>query len=439
MIRRLHEAGIEVILDVVYNHTAEGNHLGPTLSFRGADNASYYILDSDPRFYFDVTGCGNTLNLKNSRVLQMVMDSLRYWVEDVHVDGFRFDLATALGREREAFDRNAVFFEAVRQDPVLSNVKLIAEPWDVGPSGYQLGRFPPGYAEWNGRYRDAVRSFWKGDEASVPGLAGGLLGSADLFENSGRRTWASVNFITAHDGFTLMDLVSYNEKHNEANLEDNADGHDDNRSWNWGVEGPTDDPAICELRDRARRNMITTLLLSQGTPMLLMGDEFGHSQQGNNNAYCQDNELTWMCWEDLSERDAQFRMFVQGLVRLRRSMPVLRQTKFLHGKPVGESGMQDVLWLKPDGTAMTSEDWNNSHTRSIGLLMCEPNLQQTLILMNAHHEAVPFRLPERQVRAWRIVVDTAVGRIEPDLPAHPAGEMFHLQARSLFLFTAQTQ
>ena len=438
MIRRLHEAGIEVILDVVYNHTAEGNHLGPTLSFRGADNASYYILDSDPRFYFDVTGCGNTLNLKNSRVLQMVMDSLRYWVEDVHVDGFRFDLATALGREREAFDRNAVFFEAVRQDPVLSNVKLIAEPWDVGPDGYQLGRFPPGYAEWNGRYRDDVRSFWKGDEASVSGLSGGLLGSADLFENSGRRPWASVNFVTAHDGFTLMDLVSYNGKHNEANLEDNADGHNDNRSWNYGVEGPTDDPEICELRDRARRNMVATLLLSQGTPMMLMGDEFGRSQQGNNNAYCQDNELVWMRWQSHSERDLKFRAFVEGLVRLRRAMPVLRQTRFLHGKPVGDSGMDDVLWLKPDGSAMTPEDWNNGHTKSIGLLLCEPDLRQTLILMNAHHEAVPFQLPERRARAWRIVVDTAVGRIKPDLPPLPSGEMFHLQGRSLFLLTAQT-
>ncbi|MGD2140722.1 MAG: glycogen debranching protein GlgX [Burkholderiales bacterium] len=437
MIRRLHEAGIEVILDVVYNHTAEGSHLGPTLSFRGADNASYYILDSDPRFYFDVTGCGNTLNLKNSRVLQMVMDSLRYWVEDVHVDGFRFDLATALGREREAFDRNAVFFEAVRQDPVLSNVKLIAEPWDVGPDGYQLGGFPPGYAEWNGRYRDGVRSFWKGDEAAIPGLASGLVGSADLFDHSGRRPWASVNFVTAHDGFTLMDLVSYNEKHNEANLEDNADGHDDNRSWNCGVEGASDDPAILDLRDRLRRSMAATLLLSQGTPMLLMGDELGRTQQGNNNAYCQDNEINWMPWEGHSLRDAEFGKFVRGLIRLRKSMPVLRQNKFLHGRQVGDSSMHDVLWLKPDGTPMTQEDWNNAHTRTIGLLMCDADLQQTLILMNAHHEAVPFCLPQQQVRAWKIVIDTAEGLIEPDVPAQPAGEMFHLQGRSLLLLRAQ--
>ncbi|MGD8811047.1 MAG: glycogen debranching protein GlgX, partial [Gammaproteobacteria bacterium] len=312
MVRRLHEAGIEVLLDVVYNHTAEGNHLGPTLSFKGADNASYYILDSDPRYYFDVTGCGNTLNLKNSRVLQMVMDSLRYWVDEVHVDGFRFDLATALGREREAFDQHAVFFEAVRQDPVLSQMKLIAEPWDIGPEGYQLGNFPPGFAEWNGQFRDGVRSFWRGDEGAMPDLARSFLGSADLFDHGGRRPWASVNFATAHDGFTLIDLLSYNRKHNDANLEGNNDGHDDNRSWNCGVEGATDDPAILDTRDRQRRNVMATLLLSQGTPMLLMGDEIGRSQHGNNNAYCQDNEITWMQWEGHSERDNAFGDFVRG-------------------------------------------------------------------------------------------------------------------------------
>ncbi|MEX2455594.1 MAG: glycogen debranching protein GlgX [Rhodospirillaceae bacterium] len=437
MVRRLHEAGIEVILDVVYNHTAEGNHLGPTLSFRGADNASYYILGSDPRYYFDVTGCGNTLNLKHSRVLQMVMDSLRYWVEEVHVDGFRFDLATALGREREDFDQQAVFFEAVRQDPVLSEVKLIAEPWDIGPDGYQLGNFPPGWAEWNGRYRDGIRSFWKGDENAIPDTARSLLAWADLFEHGGRRPWASVNFITAHDGFTLADLFSYNDKHNEANLEDNNDGHDDNRSWNCGAEGPTDDPEILDLRDRMRRNMIATLLLSQGTPMLLMGDESGQSYGGNNNAYCQDNELTWLDWNRRSERDLAFREFLDGVVRLRKSLPVLRQSTFLHGQTIGDGDAQNIVWLKPDGEAMGPEDWGTAHAKTIGMLLCDSDACRTLILLNAYHEAVPFRMPEHdEGSGWRTLVDTAAGRIEPDDDLRAAGETFDLPGRSLFMFGA---
>ena len=435
MVRRLHEAGIEVILDVVYNHTAEGNHLGPTLSFKGADNASYYILDDDPRFYFDATGCGNTLNLKNSRVLQMVMDSLRYWVDEAHVDGFRFDLAVALGREREAFDQHAVFFEAIRQDPLLTNVKLIAEPWDIGPDGYQLGGFPPGFAEWNGRYRDGVRSFWKGDEGTMPDTARNLLGWADMFDHGGRRPWASVNFVTAHDGFTLKDLVSYERKHNEANLEDNLDGHDDNRSWNCGVEGPTDDTAVLDLRDLMRRNLMATLLVSQGTPMILMGDEIGHTLSGNNNAYCQDSELTWLDWEHHAERDQSFLAFVRSLIRLRKSMPVLRQTNFLHGRPVGDSETADVVWLKPDGREMEPEDWANPHTKSIALLYCDAELKRTLILVNAHHDLLTFRLPDRETaRAWRMVLNTANGRIDPDEPNHPAGEPFDLQGRSLVLF-----
>ncbi|MGF1610877.1 MAG: glycogen debranching protein GlgX [Kiloniellales bacterium] len=438
MVRRLHEAGIEVILDVVYNHTAEGDHLGPTLSFKGADNASYYILDSDPRYYFDVTGCGNTLNLKNSRVLQMVMDSLRYWVEEAHVDGFRFDLATALGREREGFERHAVFFEAVRQDPVLSEVKLIAEPWDVGPNGYQLGKFPPGWAEWNGRCRDAIRSFWRGDEGALPDTARCLLGWAELFDHSGRRPWASVNFITAHDGFTLKDLVSYNEKHNEANLEDNADGHDDNRSWNCGVEGPTDNPEILDLRDRIRRNLLATLLVSQGTPMLLMGDEFGRSRAGNNNAYCQDNELSWLDWEAQSERDQSFRTFLEGLIRLRKFLPMLRQTTYLHGQRVGAHRFPNVGWLRPDGNHMTAEDWENGHTKCVGLQLFDRALSGTLILLNAHHEPVAFKLPgEEAVRDWRMIVDTATGRILPEASRYPAGEIFEVAGRSLYLFTAQ--
>lgn len=437
MVRRLHEAGIEVILDVVYNHTAEGNHLGPTLSFRGADNASYYILDSDPRYYFDVTGCGNTLNLKNSRVLQMVMDSLRYWVEEAHVDGFRFDLATALGREREAFDQNAVFFEAVRQDPILSNVKLIAEPWDIGPDGYQLGNFPPAFAEWNGRYRDGVRSFWKGDQGAMPDTARSLLGWADLFDHGGRRPWASVNFVTAHDGFTLADLVSYNTKHNEANLEANQDGHDDNRSWNCGVEGATNDPVILDLRDRQRRNLIATLILSQGTPMILMGDEVGRTQHGNNNGYCQDSEMAWMRWHVASSRDEAFLSFVRGLIRLRKSNPLLRQTNFLHGTPVGETENQDSVWLKPDNLVMSQKDWANPHTRSIGLLMSGEEGDKLLILINAYHEAIDYILPATTKDGWRMIVDTATGMIGPEGTPHAPGTTFELPSRSLLIFTAR--
>ena len=440
MVRRLHEAGIEVLLDVVYNHTAEGNHMGPTLSFKGADNASYYILDSDPRYYFDVTGCGNTLNLKNSRVLQMVMDSLRYWVDEVHVDGFRFDLATALGREREAFDQHAVFFEAVRQDPVLSQVKLIAEPWDIGPEGYQLGNFPPGFAEWNGKYRDGIRSFWRGDEKSVPELARSFLGWAELFDHGGRRPWASVNFATAHDGFTLIDLLSYDRKHNDANRENNEDGHDDNRSWNCGVEGATDDPAILDLRDRQRRNIMATLLLSQGTPMLLMGDEVGRSQHGNNNAYCQDNEITWLSWEGHSEHNTAFAAFVRGLIHLRKRHSLLRGTYFYHGEAVDGTGVPDVVWIRPDAGVMEPKDWENGHTRSIGLLFCAIDRSRLLILVNAHHETVPFRLPNAETApSWRIAVDTDQGRIDPEEPHLPADAVFDLPARSLFLFVAHPQ
>lgn len=438
MVRRLHEAGIEVILDVVYNHTAEGNHLGPTLSFRGADNASYYILDSDPRYYYDVTGCGNTLNLKNSRVLQMVMDSLRYWVEEAHVDGFRFDLATALGREREAFDQHAVFFEAIRQDPALSHVKLIAEPWDIGPDGFQLGRFPPGMAEWNGHYRDSARSFWRGDDGALPYVARSLLASADLFDHGGRRPWASLNFITAHDGFTLMDLVSYDEKHNEANLESNQDGHDDNRSWNCGVEGPADDPEICDLRDRMRRNLMTTLLISQGTPMILMGDEVGRTQNGNNNSYCQDNELVWMPWQDISDRDRAFETFVGELIRLRKSMPLLRQTKFLHGREAGTTGIDNVTWLRPDSTEMTPEDWSSHYTKCVCLIYCGVDGERLVILMNAYHEPVSFTLPDPKTgHHWRMLVDTADGRVEPDERALHPGEIFDVPGRSMYLFASR--
>ncbi|MEO3385351.1 glycogen debranching protein GlgX [Mesorhizobium sp. CAU 1741] len=412
MVRRLHEAGIEVILDVVYNHTAEGNHLGPTLSFRGIDNASYYILSDDPRYYFDTTGCGNTVNLRHQRVLQMVMDSLRYWVEQCHVDGFRFDLASSLGREREAFDHHSVFFDAIRQDPVLSTVKLIAEPWDTGPNGYQLGNFPPGWSEWNDKYRDTVRGFWRGDEAMAGDLAGSLLGSSGLFEKRGRRPWSSVNFVTAHDGFTLADVVSFNDKHNQANGEDNNDGHSHNLSWNCGVEGATDDENVLALRDRMRRNLIATVLLSQGTPMMLMGDEVGRSQDGNNNTYCQDNALNWLSWQEPEERDRNFRQFVSELVAIRRSHPVLAQPTFLHGA-LTSNGDPNVVWRRPDGHQMDQQDWDNPETRAMAVQLTD-GTQRLLMLFNAHHEPLDFVLPEGL--RWTLLVDTAQGLPEAAAP-----------------------
>jgi glycogen operon protein len=406
MVRRLHEAGIEVILDVVYNHTAEGNQMGPTLSFRGIDNASYYLLGDDPRYYYDTTGCGNTVNLRNQRVLQMVMDSLRYWVQECHVDGFRFDLASSLGRDRDTFDQNAVFLDAVRQDPVLSMVKLIAEPWDTGPDGYQVGNFPPMWAEWNDQYRDTTRAFWKGDDGIAADLAGRLLGSADRFEKRGRRPWASVNFVTAHDGFTLMDLVSYNDKHNEANGEDNRDGHSHNLSWNCGVEGETDDAEVLALRDRMRRNLVATVLFSQGTPMLLMGDEVGRSQGGNNNAYCQDNEMNWLDWgEAVDERDRAFFEFFGRVVTLRRTQPLLRQRYFLHGEP-RPNGAGGVTWLRADGEGMTDEDWHQPHTRAFAMLLFNET-QKLLIVFNAHYEDIDFQLPEPLETGWHLLLDTA--------------------------------
>ncbi|MDN2578494.1 glycogen debranching protein GlgX [Aquibium sp. ELW1220] len=406
MVRRLHEAGIEVVLDVVYNHTAEGNQMGPTLSFRGIDNASYYLLGDDPRYYFDTTGCGNTVNLRNQRVLQMVMDSLRYWVQDCHVDGFRFDLASSLGRDRDSFDQNAVFLDAVRQDPVLSMVKLIAEPWDTGNDGYQLGNFPPMWAEWNDQYRDTTRAFWKGDEGIASDLAGRLLGSAGDFEKRGRRPWASINFVTAHDGFTLMDLVSYNDKHNEANGEENRDGHSHNLSWNCGAEGPTEDEEIIELRDRMRRNLAATVLLSQGTPMILMGDELGRSQDGNNNSYCQDAEMNWLRWgEGIDERDQAFFDFMRKVIALRLDQPLLRQRFFLHGDP-RPNGASGVHWLRADGEQMGDEDWHQPHTRAFAMLLFN-DAQKLLIVFNAHYEDVEFTLPEDFSSGWRRLLDTA--------------------------------
>jgi glycogen operon protein len=432
LVRRLHEAGIEVILDVVYNHTAEGNHLGPTLSFKGIDNASYYVLADEPRYYFDTTGCGNNVNLRHPRVLQMVMDSLRYWVEDCHVDGFRFDLASTLGRDRAAFDHHAVFFEAIRQDPVLQTVKLIAEPWDTGPDGYQVGNFPPGWAEWNDTYRDRVRAYWKGDEGIVPDLAGGLLGSADRFDKRGRRRWASVNFVTAHDGFTLMDLVSYNDKHNEANGEENRDGHTHNLSWNCGFEGPTDDNAVLDLRDRMRRNLAATVLLSQGTPMLLMGDEIGRSQGGNNNSYCQDVEMNWLQWEGVADRDRAFFDFLSGVIRVRRSRRLLRQDKFLHADRSTEAGLLDVQWFRPDGQPMTESDWHSPATRAIAMTL-GGGIERLLLLCNSHHEAVSFTIAPLAGERWSVLIDTASGTADARGTKGVADGVFEAQARSLTL------
>ncbi|HUF57484.1 MAG TPA: glycogen debranching protein GlgX [Thermohalobaculum sp.] len=424
MVKRLHEAGIEVILDVVYNHTAEGNEMGPTLSFRGIDNANYYLLAEDPRHYFDTTGTGNTMNLRHPRVLQMVTDSLRYWVEECHVDGFRFDLTVALGREYDQFDPSAIFFDVLAQDPVLQDVKLIAEPWDVGPDGYQLGNFPPGWAEWNGAYRDGVRSYWKGDAGTLPGLASSLLGSADRFDHRGRRTWASVNFVTAHDGFTLMDLWSYNEKHNEANLEDNRDGHDDNRSWNGGVEGPTDDPDVLALRGRLRRATMATLVFSHGVPMVLMGDEWGRSAGGNNNGYCQDNEINWLDWPDGDEvPDQDFAEFVRALIALRQSRPLLSAEKFHHGQPVPTApDVPNVRWLRSDGEEMGGEDWQNGQSRAVAMMLNGPGQRSLLLLFNASAEELSFVLPGRNgpVR-WGVLVDTATGAFAPDWERVEAG------------------
>ncbi len=444
MVSHLHDAGIEVILDVVYNHTAEGNELGPTLSFRGIDNASYYRLAPDQRYYINDTGTGNTVNLSHSRILQMVTDSLRYWAQEVQVDGFRFDLATILGREPHGFEEDGRFLDTCRQDPALSQVKLIAEPWDCGPGGYQVGRFSPGWAEWNDRYRDTVRAYWKGDEGKLPELAARLTASADIFNKRGRRPWASVNFVTAHDGYTLNDLVSYNEKHNEANGEDNKDGHDHNLSFNHGVEGPTDDPEIRSLRLRQIRNMMATLLFSQGTPMLLAGDEFARSQKGNNNAYCQDNEVSWIDWEGIDEDGVELLEFTRKLIQLRQNLPILRRGRFLSGVYNEELDVKDVTWLTPAGDEMTPENWEDPNARCISILL-DGRAQPTgirrrgtdvtlLMIMNAHNDVVKCTLPEVVGgQAWMCHIDTN----QPDFEA-PAefsfGKVYTVTAHSLLLF-----
>jgi glycogen operon protein len=445
MVKTLHRAGIEVILDVVYNHTAEGDHLGPTLCFRGIDNDAYYRLAShDARHYVDYTGCGNTLNMRHPRTLQLIMDSLRYWIVEMHVDGFRFDLASALAREFHDVDRLAAFFDLVHQDPVVSQAKLIAEPWDLGAGGYQVGNFPVGWTEWNGRYRDAVRRFWRGDRHQLGELALRLSGSSDLYESDGRRPYASVNFVTAHDGFTLRDLVSFGEKHNEANGEANRDGADDNLSWNGGAEGPTDDATIEALRDRRMRTFLATLLLSQGVPMLLGGDEIGRTQAGNNNAYCQDNETSWCDWR-LDARARALRDFTRRLVRFRHAHPELRRRKFFQGRPLCAAGTKDLTWLRPDGAEMKREDWTQLSERAFGFRLCgdamddvddrgQPLTADTLLVfMNAEPVPVSFVVPDPDdTFRWDLIVDTAEAA-EPKSLQLASGETLVVESHTLVL------
>ncbi len=443
MVRSLHEAGIEVILDVVYNHTAEGNHLGPTLSFRGIDNEAYYRLtDDDPRFYMDYTGTGNSLNMRHPHSLQLIMDSLRYWVTEMHVDGFRFDLASTLAREFYDVDKLSTFFEVVQQDPVISQVKLIAEPWDIGPGGYQVGNFPPQWTEWNGKYRDTVREFWRGEPATLGEFASRFTGSPDLYEHDGRRPVASINFVTAHDGFTMADLVAYNEKHNDANGEDNNDGESHNRSFNCGVEGPTDDAGVLTLRAQQQRNFLATLLLSQGVPMIVHGDELGRTQQGNNNTYAQDSEISWIDWE---RADGPLVEFVATLTRLRREHPTFRRARFFDGRPVHRSEgdeVPDIVWFTPDGNAMEPEDWDSGFGRSIGVYIDGDGIRERddrgrpvvdrhmLVWFNAHDETVTFRVPtEEHAAAWDLIVDTT-GTLPVDEPL-PADATIDLPGRSL--------
>jgi isoamylase len=444
MVKALHRAGIEVILDVVYNHTAEGNHLGPMLSFRGVDNASYYRLSpDDPRYYVDFTGTGNSLNPVHPSVLRLIMDSLRYWAVECRVDGFRFDLAAALAREFWDVNRLAAFFDVIHQDPVLSQVKLIAEPWDVGPGGYQVGNFPVLWTEWNGLYRDTVRDFWRGAAHGVGDFAARLTGSSDLYAEDGRRPVASINFVTAHDGFTLRDLVSYNEKHNEANLEENRDGTDDNRSWNCGAEGETDDPDVNTLRARQQRNFLATLFLSQGVPMLVGGDELSRTQRGNNNAWCQDNELSWFDWE-LRDDQHELLDFTRRLIFMRRHHPVFRRRYFLRGTSVDGSGLPDVWWFREDGRRMTRRDWEDGGRRTLGMFLNGEELDETtsrgepigdesfLLLFNAHYEPVTFQLPARRFGArWKLELSTA----EPhaDEGSFAAREQVPVESRSLLV------
>ncbi|MFP4121393.1 MAG: glycogen debranching protein GlgX [Coleofasciculus sp.] len=446
MVKALHKAGIEVILDVVYNHTGEGNHLGPTLSLRGIDNVAYYrTMEDDPRYYMDFTGCGNSLNVRHPQVLKLIMDSLRYWVLEMHVDGFRFDLASALARELYEVDSLAAFFDIIHQDPVLSNVKLIAEPWDVGMGGYQVGKFPLLWSEWNGQYRDTVRDFWRGEDSSLAEFAYRFTGSSDLYESNGRRPSASINFITAHDGFTLNDLVSYNEKHNDANGEENRDGESHNRSWNCGAEGETDDPEILQLRNRQRRNFLVTLMLSQGVPMLLGGDEIGRTQGGNNNAYCQDSEISWFDW-DLPDENAALLDFSRQLIYFRRQHPTFRRRKWFLGRAIHGSSVKDIGWFNPDGGDMTEDQWMAGYTKAIGIFLNGEEIatpgeegervmdESFFICFNAHYEMIEFTLPPGlQNREWLVVIDTDKPRFVEEEISYTEDKPIQVTARSVMV------
>jgi isoamylase len=441
MVKALHAGGIEVILDVVYNHTGEGNHLGAMLSLKGIDNRAYYrTVEGDARFYMDYTGTGNSLNMRHPHALMLVMDSLRYWVQQMHVDGFRFDLASTLARELYDVDRLSAFFDIIHQDPTLSGVKLIAEPWDIGTGGYQVGNFPVRWCEWNGKYRDTVRDYWRGEGGTMGEFASRFTGSADLYEDDGRKPYASVNFVTAHDGFTLRDLVSYNEKQNQANGEDNNDGESHNRSWNCGVEGPTDDPAVNQLRSRQQRNFITTLLLSQGIPMLLAGDELGRTQQGNNNAYCQDNELSWVDWD---RGDAALCEFTRRVIKLQARHPVFQRRGWFKGQPVRRAGASDIAWFRPDGGEMSDEDWAQEHAKAFAVFLNGDALRDRdddgrpvrddsfLLLFNAHHEALGFTIPAASFgNTWQVVLDTAADFVAQGR-AIAAGEVIEVEGRSI--------
>jgi isoamylase len=446
MVKAFHREGIEVILDVVYNHTAEGNHMGPMLSFRGVDNSTYYrLVPDDARYYMDYTGTGNSLNARHPQVLKLIMDSLRYWIQEMHVDGFRFDLAATLARELHDVDRLSAFFDIIHQDPVISQVKLIAEPWDVGDGGYQVGNFPAGWAEWNGRYRDTVRRYWKSDEGQLSDFGYRLTGSSDLYDRDGRRPSASINFVTAHDGFTLQDLVSYNGKHNEANQEDNRDGSNDNFSWNMGAEGPTEDPEIIERRERQKRNFLTTLLFSQGVPMILGGDEIGHSQNGNNNAYCQDNETTWINWS-LSQRQVALLEFTQKLIQMRRDHPNLHRRKFYQDRAIRGTEERDIVWLRPDGEEMTDDEWGLGWVRCLGLILNGETVGDVdesgeritddtfLIMLNCHHEPIQFYLPKPPgADRWEAVIDTNNPALDVDTHFSEPGTAVELVPLSLIV------
>jgi isoamylase len=447
MVKALHAEGLEVILDVVYNHTAEGNQLGPTLSFRGIDNANYYrLVDEDKKHYYDTTGTGNTLLMRSPHVLQLIMDSLRYWVTEMHVDGFRFDLASSLARQFHEVDRLSAFFDLVHQDPVVSQTKLIAEPWDIGHDGYNVGGFPPLWTEWNGKYRDVMRDYWRGEPETLAEFASRLTGSADLYENDGRRPYASINFVTAHDGFTLHDLVSYNEKHNEANGEAGMDGESHNSSWNCGAEGETDDLEIIALREQQKRNFLTTLFLSQGVPMLLHGDELGRTQDGNNNVYAQDSELAWVDWGRAREFEV-LTEFVSQLSKLRREHPVFRRRRHFRGRPRGGDGGEDSGWYTPGGEEMGEEDWDSGYAKSVTVFLNGEGIREPdergervtddsfFLLFNAHHETMPFTLPDLDAgERWSVAVDTAAPMLgEAQDRSHKTGETLDIEARSVLV------